>query len=124
MIPSIKTHYIDISLDSSTKYYYKIQAIDKRLTESNFSEIAFGTTLFDPLPPEINNSLDDFEIMEDTLDVSWINLYYWFKDINNDLLNFNCTGQKYINVTLNQENGKVILKPEENWNGQETFLMM
>jgi uncharacterized membrane protein len=69
----------------------------------------------------INNSIQDFSIPEDTIDDSTINLYYWFKDINNDPLEFKCEGQNNLSVTILQENGTVILIPKKNWNGKETL---
>ena len=64
--------------------------------------------------------MTDVKLMEDTSDTSSINLYKWFKDINNDPLFFKCDhGQKHINVTIHQQNGTVLLIPEKDWNGQE-----
>jgi hypothetical protein len=103
----------------NTIYYYKIRAIDDANFTSLFSEIIFGKTLFNPRPPEINKIVDDIEILEDTYDNRSINLYVWFKDINNDPLVFSCEGQKHIQVIIFQKNGTVILKPKKDWNGEE-----
>jgi len=115
------TQFIDTDLYENTRYYYKIKAVDDANLESDFSEIAFGTTLPSPKPPEINNSIPDFEILEDTIDDSSINLYYWFKDINNDPLIFDCTGNAHIDIIIHPGNGTVILTPEKDWNGFETL---
>ncbi len=123
-IVSNNTKFINEYLNESTTYYYVITAFDSVPNESNYSNMISVTTLIGPREPQINNSIDDFEILEDTLDDSTINLYSWFKDLNNDPLIFECIGNKHINVTIYQENGTVILNPEKNWNGQEelTFL--
>jgi fibronectin type 3 domain-containing protein len=115
------TQFSDTNLEENTFYYYKIKAVDDANLISLFSEYVIAQTLIGPKAPEINNSISDFEIVEDTVDELSINLYYIFKDINNDPLTFNCVGQEHINVTIEQTSGAVILKPEENWNGQETL---
>ncbi len=114
--------YIDTGLVEETTYYYVITAFDEVPNESGFSNLADGTTIFGPHGPMINNSVDDFEIPEDTIDNS-INFYHWFKDINNDPLYFSCIGQHHLNVTIHQNNGTVTLKPEKNWNGKETLII-
>ncbi len=113
--------YFDTGLDEETTYYYVITAFDEVPNESGFSNLGQGTTGLGPYGPIINNSVDDFEIPEDTINNS-INLNHWFKDINNDLLFFKCTGQDHLNVTIHQNNGTVTLKPVKNWNGKETLI--
>ncbi len=117
--PLTDTQFVDTGLVEATTYYYKLRAIDDADLESEFSELAFGTTLLDPYAPEVNNSIADFEILEDSYDDTSLNLYYWFKDLNGDILTFRCEGQEHIDLTIHQENGTVILMPEENWNGKE-----
>lgn len=114
--------YIDTNLDKRTIYYYVITAFDEVPNESSFSKMVTGITIPGQRLPEINNSIADFEIVEDTVDNTTINLYYWFKDMNNDPLMFRCDGQAHLNVTIHQKNGTVILTPEKNWNGQETLI--
>ena len=116
-----KTHYIDGNLNETTTYYYKVTAVDDANFESSLSKFTFGTTLLGPYPPEINHSINDFEIIEDYYDDQSINLYHWFKDRNRDPLNFRYEGQNYINVTIFQSNGTVILQPRKDWNGEETL---
>jgi len=111
--------FIDTGLEELKTYYYVITAYDEVPNESDFSNIASGTTLPGPHAPEINNSVEDFEIIEDTIDDFTINLYYWFKDINNDPLDFKCEGNENIDVTICKENGTVVLIPKKNWNGRE-----
>lgn len=115
------TQYSDSGLDELTTYYYKLKATDDVDLESAFSAVAFGTTLLGKHGPEINNSLDNFNLVEDTYDDTSINLYHWFKDINNDVLVFDYDGDKYLTVKIYQANGTVTLLPDENWNGQETL---
>jgi fibronectin type 3 domain-containing protein/tetrahydromethanopterin S-methyltransferase subunit B len=115
------TLYTDVGLDEFTTYFYVITAFDEVPNESRFSNLASGTTLLGPHGPVVNNSMDNFSIPEDAIDDSTINLYYWFKDINNDLLNFTCESQEHLNVIINQQNGNVTLIPEKDWNGQETL---
>ena len=119
-VPINHTQYIDIALKEATIYYYKIKAIDDANLTSPFSNVTSGRTLLDPYPPEINNTITDLEILEDIYDDYSINLYYLFKDVNNDPLNFSCENQKNITITIYQENGTVILQPKLNWNGEET----
>ncbi len=119
-IPKGNEEFIDTGLDEETTYYYVITAFDEIPNESGFSNLAQGTTALGPHGPVINNSIKDFEIPEDTIDNS-INIYHWFKDINNDPLVFQCEGQAHLNVTIHQNNGTVSLIPEKNWNGKETL---
>ncbi len=113
------TEFVDFGLDEDTNYYYKLMSVDDGNLTSLFSESTFGRTKFGPRAPEINNSIDDFELEEDSRDEISINMHFWFKDLNNDPLTFRCSGQKHINVTIFQENGTVILVPDKDWNGQE-----
>lgn len=115
------TQYIDTGLEDQTTYYYVITAFDEVPNESDYSNQASGTTLVGVYAPEINNSIKDFKILEDTIDVTTINLYHWFKDRNNDPLEFRCMGGEHIEVIINQKSGEVVLIPENNWNGKETL---
>ncbi len=119
--PMNDTKYVDTGLTEVTTYYYKLKAIDDSSLESGFSAVVSGTTLLGPHPPQIFFALDDFNIIEDTIDDSSINLYDWFRDINNDKLVFSCTGQNYIDVQIYQTNGTVVLTPEKDWNGIENL---
>ncbi len=114
--------YLDTGLNELTTYYYVVTALDEVPNESWLSDIAKGKTLLGPHGPEINNSIENFEIEEDSYDDSTIKLYYWFKDVNGDELTFSCTGDSDIEVTIFQENGTVILRPKKNWNGQELLM--
>jgi parallel beta-helix repeat protein len=117
--PIIDSHYIDKNLTDNTVYYYKLKAVDDANLYSEFSEPTMGKTKLGSYPPEINNTVNDFSILEDSYDDSSIDLNYWFKDINHDKLTYRVEGDKFIKVTTHQENGTVILEPELNWNGQE-----
>jgi len=120
-VKSSTEQYIDKDLEELTTYYYVITAFDEKPNESGFSNLASGTTFLGQYGPEINNSISDFEIPEDTKDDNSINLLYWFKDKNNDLLLFWVEGNENISVYIHQNNGTVILIPEKNWNGKETL---
>lgn len=113
--------YIDTEMENNTRYYYVVTAFDEVPNESNYSQVLMGIINPEPQAPEINHSIADFEIAEDTIDSTSINLFYWFIDVNKDPLEFRCFGQEHINVTIYQENGTVILIPEKDWNGQETL---
>ncbi len=113
--------YIDKNnITERTTYYYVVTAFDEVPNESGLSNIAMGTTLLGPHGPEVNNSIADIEMLEDTIDNTSINLYSWFKDINNDTLYFWCKGQKHITIKIYQDNGTVVLIPRKDWSGQET----
>jgi hypothetical protein len=118
--PMELTQYIDTGLEEATTYYYKVIAIDEVPHESEPSEIVSGRTLYAKHKPEINVSMRNFKIHEDSVDMS-INLYVWFSDVNNDPLEFRVDGDDYIIVTIHQENGTVVLEPEPDWNGKETL---
>ena len=116
------TYYTDTGLDEGTSYYYMITGVDEVPNESpgsSFFEARTYLSIEYPQRPSINRSQPDIAIPEDTYDDSSINLIEWFSDINNDVLSFYCVDQKHINVTINQDTGSVLLKPEQNWNGQE-----
>jgi hypothetical protein len=113
--------YEDTGLGDQITYYYVVTATDEVPNESEYSNVAEGKTLPGPLPPEIYNPIDNFEIIEDTVDDSTINLHSWFRDPNGDKLTFSVEGDEYIEVVIFQDNGTVILKPEHNWNGKETL---
>jgi hypothetical protein len=111
--------FLDTGLDELTTYYYVVTAFDEVPNESNFSIMISGRTLLGQHGPEINHSVEDFEIFEDTVDSTSINLYNWFKDINGDKLEFKCEGSKHIRVNIIQHNGTVVLIPSNNWSGSE-----
>jgi parallel beta-helix repeat protein len=114
-----KTQYTDKNLAENTTYYYKLMALDDVNLESDFSEIASGKTTILERSPVIFKPVKDFSIAEDSFDNTTINLYKWFKDDNNDALEFRCEGQLNIKVTIFQANGTVVLEPKPNWNGKE-----
>jgi hypothetical protein len=115
--------FTDSNLTELTTYYYLITALDEVGLESDFSkDVLAVTTGLGRHGPEINNSLDNFSIPEDSIDDTSINLYHWFKDKNKDRLDFKVTGQTNINVTIYNNNGTVILRPASNWNGQEILI--
>jgi fibronectin type 3 domain-containing protein len=120
-IPVKERYYLDTGLDDNTIYYYKIKAVDDATLQSDFSDTVSAKTLLDQYKPEINNSIADFDIFEDSYDDSSINLYHWFKDINFDELTFWVEGNEHIKVFIYKKNGTVVLVPELNWNGQETL---
>jgi parallel beta-helix repeat protein len=111
--------YIDHGLDEHTTYYYVITAFDEVPNESDYSIVVSATTLLGPHGPEINNSLGEIYIEEDCYDNLSLNLYHLFKDLNNDPLTFWCKGQKNIDLIIWQENGTVVIKPKQNWYGEE-----
>jgi hypothetical protein len=111
--------FIDLDVDELTTYYYVATAFDEVPNESNFSAMVLGTTKLGPHGPQINSTLDDIIIDEDTVDSTTINLLRMFKDINNDPLNFRCDGNNSIEVIIFPNNGSVILLPEKNWHGKE-----
>lgn len=113
--------FIVSNLSEDSEYHFVITAFDEVPNESSYSNTVSETTILGPHAPEILNSIADFEIMEDGYDDSSINLYHWFKDINGDLLTFECKGNKHIKVIIYQENGTVVLKPDKDWNGNETL---
>jgi parallel beta-helix repeat protein len=117
-----KTQYIDSGLAENTTYYYKLRAIDDVNLESDFSEIVSGVTTILERSPEIDIPVNDFSMTEDSYDDTTINLHEWFKDGNNDVLEFRCEGQLNIKVTIFQSNGTVILQPKRNWNGMEKLI--
>jgi hypothetical protein len=119
--PVNSTVYIDTGLDEKTRYSYKITAVDDYGLESSFSEVVYGETRQGPHPPEILYPPDDFEIREDTYDIETINLYHWFYDINGGRLSFRWSGEGHINVSIKEDDGKVLLGPKKNWNGVETI---
>jgi len=115
------TQYSDDALAEIVKYFYVITASDEVPNESDRSQVATATTLLGPHGPEVNNSVSDFTIGEDTFDNSTVNLLNWFNDINHDPLEFRCEGNVNIDVEINQISGNVSLRSKLNWNGKETL---
>jgi len=115
------TSYIDEGLEYETTYYYAIKALDEVPNESGPSDVISILTAMTPVAPQINNSLYNFNMKEDSINNNTIRLYHWFKDENGEELEFRCEGQKHINVTIYQKSGSVALRPEKDWNGQETL---
>ena len=113
------TQFTFSNLTELSTYQFVVVAFDKIPNNSTYSDIINVTTIMRPYPPVINNSITDFKIIEDSVDDSTINLYYWFSDANSDQLTFRCEGQENITVTIFQDNGTVILEPAPNWNGRE-----
>jgi parallel beta-helix repeat protein len=113
--------YLDRGLDEQTTYYYVITAFDEVPNNSSFSSTINGTTNIGPHAPEINNSLPDININEDTIDSVSINLKNWFFDVNNDPLTYRCKGNLYIDVIINENDGSVLLIPAKDWCGSETI---
>jgi hypothetical protein len=101
--------FVDSDVVELTEYFYRIKAFDEVPNDSG------------PHGPEINISIGDIEIAEDGYDDSSIDLFKWFKDINGDTLKFSCEGQKNIKVKIYENNGTVVLVPDENWYGNETL---
>jgi len=116
-----QTKYYDHDLKEDTKYFYRLTALDEVPNESDFSDIIEAKTIFGPYPPQINNSVPDLVIDEDVIDNTSISLYHWFKDVNNDPLYFQCTGNVMINTEIDQTSGEVTLTPDKDWNGHETL---
>ncbi len=114
-----QSRYIDMGLEELTTYYYVVTTLDEVPQESDYSAEVNATTLLGEHGPELTNSITDFTIHEDIYDDTSIDLYHWFKDINNDPLQFRCEGQEYLEVNIYSINGTVTLKPSLNWNGDE-----
>jgi len=70
-------------------------------------------------PPIINNSVIDFYFYEDTLDTH-INLNYWFKDIDNDVLTYDFEVTENVSISI-FHNGIVNIVPKANWSGKGTL---
>ncbi|UCH88059.1 MAG: right-handed parallel beta-helix repeat-containing protein [Thermoplasmata archaeon] len=113
--------FIDSGLDEDTQYLYKINVVDDFGLASDFSDTISVTTMLNPYPPEINHSMSIIDMFEDTIDRYSINLYFWFKDPNDDPLKFSAEGRGNIKVVINHNNGDVTLIPVQNWNGFETI---
>jgi parallel beta-helix repeat protein len=121
-IPATNITFTDFIVKDQTTYFYVITAFDEVPNESKFSNVVSGTTNMILHPPKINNSILDFDMDEDTVDNSTINLYNWFLDLNNDPLDFNYNGGNHFNVTINQQTGNVTLMPNEHWHGSEILI--
>jgi parallel beta-helix repeat protein len=117
--PIKETIYNDTGLNESTTYYYHLIAIDDAGLTSVSTDYVTGTTLTVAKPPQIEVPVLDFNFTEDTSDELSIDLKKWFSDPNNDKLTFRVEGNDHINVSINQDTGKVILTPDKDWNGEE-----
>jgi parallel beta-helix repeat protein len=111
--------FYDDDLEIGTTYYYTITAFDEVPNESGNSNMVNSTTLFGPKSPEINKTITNVDVLEDTIDDSSINLFDLFCDANNDTLSFRCIGQKNVQVIIDSLNGTVLFQPNQNWSGIE-----
>ena len=117
--------FIVTNLEENTEYRFVITAFDEVPNNSSYSIWVYETTTLGPHAPEINDTyvvlqkIKDFKMAEDSQDNS-INLLNWFTDDNFDTLQFwhTYSGDEHINVSIHQENGTVVLKPQKNWNGK------
>jgi parallel beta-helix repeat protein len=119
------TLYNDTTIEHSVTYYYSVTAVDDSGLESNFSiilEVLITQENYHYPPPRIRNKQKNFSIEEDTIDNQTINLHDWFYDAAGEELQFRYFGNEKINVSIDNENGKVTLTPEPDWNGQETLI--
>jgi parallel beta-helix repeat protein len=114
-----ETQFKDTGLNDNTIYYYRLLALDDAELSSPLTEFVSGKTLERPRAPEINNSIKDVNIFEDSYDDMSINLLYMFKDQNKDILTFDVSGQERIKILIYQLNGTVVLRPEKDWCGVE-----
>ncbi|UCH88840.1 MAG: right-handed parallel beta-helix repeat-containing protein, partial [Thermoplasmata archaeon] len=115
-------NFTDYELAEETTYYYVMKALDEVLIESEFSKAVSCTTLIGPREPEINNSIKEIRIFEDSYDDTSLNLYHLFKDVNGDVLTFDFGDNTHIKIKIYQANGTVVFIPEHNWNGVETVV--
>ena len=75
-------------------------------------------------PPNLVGDLEYVEIFEDTKLTLKNKLSNIFSDPDNDDLLFTSKGQNKIEITIFNENGSIIIEPEQNWFGTEyiTFI--
>jgi hypothetical protein len=121
IIENSESEFNDTGLKELTTYYYVLTSFDEVPNESDYSNQVTATTTFGPRSPVVVDPIEDFEIVEDGYDDATINLYDVFSDENDDHLTFKCRGQKYIQVKIFPDNGTVTLKPDKDWNGEETL---
>jgi len=72
-------------------------------------------------PPQTKTPLPNPEIEEDTVDDQWLDLSRGFEDLDGDALSYMVNpAPHHIQVTIDPSTGKVTLRPEADWNGQES----
>ncbi len=72
-------------------------------------------------PPQVKTPLPGPEIPEDTVDDQWLDLSRAFEDADGDVLAYSVVAQgEHIQVTIDPATGKVTLRPNADWNGQES----
>jgi hypothetical protein len=75
-------------------------------------------------PPEAINPPARIYINEDVVDSTSLNLSKLFVDRDGDNLKFFKSGDINIGVTIISETGQVILKPDQDWNGNENIIFI
>lgn len=73
----------------------------------------------DNSPPQIISSIYRVDILEDTVDSTTLNLFGIFEDPDGDPLKYSKLHDINISVNIDENNGKVILTPKKDWNGNE-----
>jgi len=109
---------------NSGNYYWRVMSVysGPPRTTSRWSDpvhMIYGPNL----PPNVIQSLDDIEIMEDSVDILVADLKEHFSDPDDDWVKYEVEGNEHIDVTMTD--GKVYMTPEPNWTGQEelTFIV-
>ena len=70
-------------------------------------------------PPRIIKSLDQITIHEDIPDSTSLNLFDLFEDPDLDVMLFSTKGDNYVEITIFNSNGSVIIDAFQNWHGEE-----
>lgn len=113
-------NFFDITGKKEGRYFYRVKAYNNNFDSkwSNYIDISVS---FPPnLPPQINQSIKNIRIFEDTPVIGSINLNDWFFDPEGDNLTFKVKSSNYISIRI-LDNGSVEFTPKKDWNGNVTI---
>lgn len=112
---------LKITLEINMKYYWRVMAYyeSPAMSSAGWSDLLwfiFGSNQ----PPVLIDPLEDFNMMEDMVDNTSVDLSTAFLDLEGDIISYEVEGNEHIAVIIDAD-GRVSFTPATNWSGEETI---